>query len=365
MNTHLFSIKNHICIHKVIWFGILCAVSFVSCKLDHRENDVTTHQVLEKRLDTLSFHQKYMEEIKKLPVRSDIDTDQMKLIPGGTFRMGASSPQARPDEFPQHKRSISSFYMDSTEVSNKQFREFIEATGYVTTAERPVDAYYISQQTGVNPAEIDTDPVGVVFIPDPQMWWQTRKGANWKHPEGPESSIDGKENHPVRQVSWYDAVAYAHWNGKRLPTEAEYEYAARGGKEGEVYFWGNTYDKAIRHANFWQGNFPETNSREDQYQSTAPVGVFVPNAYGLYDIAGNVWEWCLDTYHNGGYIITENLPLDQYYSLDHPTQVKVTRGGSYLCSESYCTGYRVSARMYSAPDTSLEHTGFRCVRSIE
>jgi len=279
----------------------------------------------------------------------------MIKIEGGDFMMGGISKQARRDEFPRHKETVQSFWMDKTEVTNKQFTEFIKATGYITTAERKIEL-----QGKVY------DPGSLVFDPDnPKMWWKFRPGANWKHPYGPNSNISNKENHPVVQVSWYDAMAYAHWSGKRLPKEKEWEYAAKGGAKNQIYFWGNSFDQATKYVNFFQGDFPSKNELSDTYEKTSKAKAFPANDFGLFDIAGNVWEWCLDTYYPNAYQILDKRTdgyFKEYYNLE---QQKVVRGGSFLCSESYCTGYRISARMSSTPDSGLEHTGFRCVKDID
>lgn len=304
--------------------------------------------------DTLTDHESYLLEISALPKKSvQNSTQNMVKIEGGAFMMGGVSNQARADEFPRHSEIVQTFWMDETEVTNAQFQEFVEATGYVTTAEREI---FIEGK--------QYEPGALIFDEtNPQMWWKFQKGAFWKQPYGPGSTIEGKENHPVVQVSWYDAMAYAHWVGKRLPTEVEWEYAARGGKKGMKYFWGNDFEVATRHANFHQGDFPMKNELEDTFEKTAEVMSFPPNGFGLYDMAGNVWEWCLDTYYPNAYELLDRREDGYFKKYLNPQQQKVVRGGSFLCSESYCTGYRASARMSSTPDTGLEHTGFRLVYS--
>jgi formylglycine-generating enzyme required for sulfatase activity len=206
----------------------------------------------------------------------------------------------------------------------------------------------------------------MVFDPqNSQTWWKFKEGANWKHPQGPESSIEGKKNHPVVQVSWYDAMAYAKWAGKRPPTEAEFEYLVRGGKENEIYHWGNEFQKATKFVNFHQGDFPVANEIKDNFEKTAPVKSFPKNRFGLYEISGNAWEWVLDTYYPNAYSKLKQRTDGYFREYYNAGQQKVIRGGSFLYSESYCTGYRNAARMSSTPESGLEHLGFRCVKDTE
>jgi formylglycine-generating enzyme len=304
----------------------------------------------------------------------------MVWIAGGTFHMGGDNNQALEDEYPKHPVTVSGFWMDRTEVTNAQFAAFVRATGYVTTAERKPDWNELKKQLPPGTPKPDASllvPASLVFDPpdhavdlnDYAQWWAWKKGANWKHPHGPGSSIAGKDNYPVVHISWYDAVAYCRWAHKRLPSEAEWEFAARGGLSDKVYPWGNDVVTAGPvHGNFWEGHFPDKNSTTDGFYYTAPVGSFAPNGYGLVDMAGNVWEWCADYYRNDYYkslgaqpVINPRGPTSSYDPDEPYARKRVIRGGSFLCNESYCTGYRVSRRMKSTEDSGMEHVGFRAV----
>ena len=305
----------------------------------------------------------------------------MVWIPGGTFSMGGDNNQARQDEFPKHTVKLDGFFMDVTEVTNAQFAKFVAATGYITTAEKDINWEDLKKQLPSDTSKPEDEKLkaaSLVFVPtesevslqDYSQWWSWSHGANWKHPKGIESDIVGKENLPVVHISWDDANAYCQWAGKRLPTEAEWEFAARGGLEKNTYVWGN--DSVVdekKQCNYWQGIFPYKNDVTDGFFGSAPVKSFSPNGYGLYDMAGNVWEWCADNYNYKYYDEFEKVqitinpkgPLKSYDPDEPLVAKKVMRGGSFLCNESYCSGYRVSARMKSSPDSSMEHLGFRCV----
>jgi formylglycine-generating enzyme required for sulfatase activity len=308
----------------------------------------------------------------------------MCWIPGGDFTMGTNSELGWPDEKPAHRVRVDGFWMDQAEVTNAEFRRFAVATGYLTTAERAPTAQEILAQSPPGtptPPKEKLVPGALVFVPtkgpvkldDYSQWWRWTPGACWRHPEGPGSGIEGKESHPVIHVSWFDAVAYAEWAGKRLPTEAEWEFAARGGLENKPYVWGDDPPGAGGkwQANIWQGHFPYENTAEDGFVGTAPVKSYEPNGYGLYDMAGNVWEWCSDYYRPDLYrrrasqevIVNPTGPKE---SMDprHPFgPSRVQKGGSFLCSDSYCSRYRPSARHGCSPDTGMSHVGFRCVMS--
>ena len=312
----------------------------------------------------------------------------MVKIPGGTFTMGSADQHARADEGPPHLVRVDSFWIETTEVTNAQYRKFVEATGYVTVAERPIDWEAMRRDLPPGtpkPADELLQPGSLVFVPpsDPvelhrfDLWWQWTPGASWQHPEGPGSSIEGRLNHPVVHIAFEDAEAYAKWAGKRLPTEAEWEFAARGGLAEKPFVWGDEPVEASR-ANIWQGSFPDRDTGEDGFRGTAPVGQFAKNGYGLFDMAGNVWEWCSDLYHPDAYrrrvaalrsgeLVTNPTGPKNSYDPDTPTAqtTRVQRGGSFLCHVSYCASYRPSARMSGAPDSGASHVGFRCAIDAE
>ena len=297
-------------------------------------------------------------------------TNTMVRLPGGSFLMGAEA--GFPDELPVHRVHLRGFWIDKTEVTNQEFDRFVRATGYVTVAERKPRA---EEFPGVPVDKLV--PGSVVFEPpsedvdlrDYYRWWTYKQGANWRQPSGPGSSIKDKADHPVVHVAWEDATAYASWAGKRLPTEAEWEYAARGMAEQMTYPWGQDFQgEGGWKANIWQGNFPKQNLGADGHVGTAPVAQFPPNAFGVYDMSGNVWEWCQDWYRPDYYaespVQDPPGPRDSFDPNEPGVAKRVQRGGSFLCNEVYCTGYRVSARMKASPDTGLSHSGFRCVRDL-
>lgn len=306
----------------------------------------------------------------------------MKYIAGGEFWMGASDKEGRSDEYPRHPVRLHGYWMDEHEVTNDEYARFVAATGYITVAERKPDWEQLKQQLPPGtpkPSEDLLVPASLVFTPpayevplnNAAVWWSWTKGADWRHPEGPGSSIANKGNFPVVQVSWEDATAYATWAGKRLPTEAEWEYAARGGLPDARYPWGNEEILAGKpKANTWQGRFPDKNEAWDGFGGLAPVASFRPNGYGLFDMAGNVWEWTADWYSKdyyssiAGKTVVDPRGPSKCNDPEEPTIPKrVVRGGSFICNASYCKGYRVTSRMKSSPDTGLENTGFRCVVS--
>ncbi|MFB6318983.1 formylglycine-generating enzyme family protein [Saccharicrinis sp. FJH54] len=310
--------------------------------------------------------------------------DDMVYLPAGEFSMGGRDKRfARSDEFPVHKVKIKAFLMDQHEVTNRQFSAFVEATGYITTAEKAINWEEMKKELPPGtpkPPEAMLKAGSLQFNPpdhevplnNPMIWWKWSSGTNWRHPAGVNSSIADLMDHPVVHVSWTDAKAYADWAGKRLPTEAEWEYAARSGNDENVYPWGKEpVNSGPAKANSWDGKFPYINTESDGYYFTAPVKQFKQNGFGLYDMAGNVWEWCSDWYHNEYYSTLVNTIAynpkgpETSYDPDEPyAHKKVIRGGSFLCNDAYCSGYRAAARMKSTPDTSAPHIGFRCVKDV-
>lgn len=300
----------------------------------------------------------------------------MIRIPAGSFRMGSNNHY--PEEAPVHRVSVSGFWIDQTPVTNHAFRKFVNATGYVTFAEIvPDERDYPGALPDMLKAGslVFTHPKGMVDLRDWSQWWRFKFGANWRRPYGPRSSISGLDEHPVVHLSYRDAEAYAKWVGKDLPTEAEWEFAARGGLDGAEFAWGDEFMPGGRHrANTWQGNFPQHNRNEDGFERTSPVTAFPANGYGVHDMIGNVWEWTSDWYsprHGAdapkACCIPENPrgpPQDQSYDPCQPEikiPRKVIKGGSHLCAPNYCRRYRPAARHAEAVDTSTSHLGFRCV----
>ncbi len=277
-----------------------------------------------------------------VPARADrpeAPPEGMVHIPGGTFRMGTDSGPY-PYEGPIHSVTVRPFYLDVTEVTNRQFARFVSDTGYVTVAEKWKWSGVFHPKTGK---------------------WEATEGADWRHPEGTGSSIEGKDDYPVVQVCWDDAAAYCRWAGKRLPTEAEWEFAARGGLEGKKYAWGDTREPGGKlMANFWQGSFPARDAGRDGFRGIAPVKQFPPNGYGLYDVSANVWEWVADRFSPDYY--ARSPETDPRGPADG--EERVIRSGSFLCADNWCTGYRVAARNKNTPDSATNHMGFRCARDV-
>ena len=308
--------------------------------------------------------------ISDLPARSGT----LGWVPGGTFRMGSDAHY--PEEAPAHGVTVDAFWIDRCEVTNREFAEFAESTGYVTVAERPLDPGDFPGAPAENlvPGSlVFTRTAGPVDLRHLNQWWTWTPGACWKHPEGPGSSLEGRHEHPVVHVAYEDAAAYADWSGKALPTEAEWEVAARGGLEGATYTWGDSPEAESRPlANHWHGEFPWR--PRPPYGETTAVGSFPPNGFGLLDMAGNVWEWTSDWYtarhpddpdkpccvpHNprGGSVDASYDPRQPRFRIPR----KVIKGGSFLCADSYCLRYRPAARRPQMVDTGMSHIGFRCV----
>lgn len=295
------------------------------------------------------------------------NTAEMVLIPGGTFEMGTTAFE---DSKPLHNITINPFYMDEHEVTNAQFAKFVQATKYVTVAERPLDPKDfpgVAADKLVPGSAVFTPPSHPVSLNDPMQWWKYTNGANWKQPKGPGSNIKGKDTDPVVQVCYEDATAYAKWAGKRLPTEAEWEFAARGNRQHEQYYWGKELKPNGKWvANIYQGNFPDKNTLEDGYREVAPVKSFPANPFGLYDMDGNVWEWCYDFYRPDYYKKSPaNNPQGpaNSYDPDEPGTVKhVQRGGSFLCSDQYCIRYKAGSRGKGETSSAGNNLGFRCVK---
>jgi sulfatase modifying factor 1 len=307
----------------------------------------------------------------------------MVWVPGGTFVMGTDEDEAYDHERPAHQVKIDGFWMDETEVTNEQFKTFVEATGYLTVAERKPRWEDLKKQSppGTPPppdtlmvagALVFNPPKQPVMLHDYSQWWKWLPGADWKHPDGPGSNLEGRSHFPVIHIAYEDAQAYCEWAGKRLPTEAEWEFASRAGAEQQRYAWGNElkYNGKFM-ANTFQGSFPNFNSGEDGFEKLSPVKSFPPNAFGLYDMIGNVWEWTSDWYHVGYFkqLASNKVSVnprgpDKWYDPNEPYAIKrVSKGGSFLCADDYCINYRPSARQGTSFDSGMSNLGFRCVKN--
>lgn len=364
----LFHKKNHF-MRTFLIFLFLTSLSLAfSCKEEQKSSSVQPEMIIEK------------PEGIKTP-------EGMVWIPGGKFMQGAvkDDSMAMDNEKPTHPVLVDGFFMDQTEVTNDQFKKFVDATGYVTVAEREIDWEEMKEQMlpGTSkPPDSLLQPGSLVFktpgkkvtnLYDFSQWWEWKIGANWKHPQGPESCIEGKEGFPVVHVTYEDAAAYAEWAGRSLPTEAQWEYAARAGKEDKLFFWGNDASKLNEMANTWNGKFPTENLSADGYEGAAPVKTFPANDFGLYDMAGNVWEFTNDWYNVNYYEESKEQGLQtnpggakRAYNPHNPqVSEKVIKGGSFLCHLSYCASFRVSARMQNSLDSSHEHLGFRTVMTTD
>jgi len=308
----------------------------------------------------------------------------MVWIPGGEFSMGSDAaceslcglPGVTRDALPIHRVYVDGFWMDKTDVTNEKFQEFVIATGYVTVAERaPTKEEFPTAppENLVAGSTVFTPTPGPVSLKNHFQWWRYQQGADWRHPEGPDTDLRGREKYPVVQIAYSDAAAYAKWAGRRLPTEAEFEFAARGGLSGTTYAWGDGLKPGGKWmANIYQGQFPVKDAGEDGFAGLAPVAQFPPNGYGLHDMAGNVWQWCSDWYRRdyyeqlaatGGTARNPQGPDTPFDPLEPTEKKRVHRGGSFLCTDQYCTRYMVGTRGKGEVSTGSNHLGFRCVKA--
>lgn len=355
-----------------IFLIIACVVLvFTGCK-----NEKTNTKVLDEEKPNV--------EISKTDGKQMEAPEGMVWIPAGSFQQGAvpQDETAMAHEKPQHPVSVDGFFMDVTEVTNAQFRKFVEATGYETIAERAIDWEEMKKQLPEGtekPHDSILQPGSLLFkktkssVPnlyDFSQWWAWSIGVNWRHPSGPETTIEGKDDYPVVHVSYQDAQAYCKWAGRRLPTEAEWEYAARGTNKNTTYLWGDDRSQLSKYVNSWEGEFPVNNTKEDGFERTAPVKTYPQNTFGLYEMAGNVWEITSDLYNlkyyeelaaSGKSTINPTGATVAYNPNNPYLEEIIIKGGSFLCSDSYCASYRVSSRMGSSKDSSSEHVGFRTV----
>ena len=362
---------------------IFFSVSFVGCKTQSQENSAGSRQA-----DPHAAHQSGHQpvgpssdvasvaaaQINKTPPPGPAP-EGMVWVPGGAFWMGCDDCEM-PDALPVHLVTVGGFWMDATPVTNAQFQKFVKATGYKTIAERtpdPKDFPGAPKENLVAGSAVFSPPFTEVSLDNFLNWWKYVPGANWRRPEGPQSDLKGREDHPVIQIAWEDAVAYAKWADKRLPTEAEFEFAARGGLDRNRYAWGNELKPGGKWAaNIWQGRFPWKNRKEDGFERTSPVRAFPANGFGLYDMGGNVWQWCSDWYRpdyfeelaKQGVVKNPQGPESSFDPQEPGMPKRVQKSGSFLCSDQYCSRYLVGSRGKGAPDSGSSNTGFRCVRSI-
>ncbi|KAF2341497.1 formylglycine-generating enzyme family protein [Flavobacterium tistrianum] len=373
--------------NKTIWIFALLTLSIISIAYSYtRFTNKAEKTAVECHETPTAVESEFKPTIENKFKPAEKAPKGMVWIPGGEFSMGSnvedeslcSIKGVTKDAAPIHRVYVDGYYMDETEVTNEEFEKFVKATGYVTVAEqKPTKEEFPTAN------EEDLVTGSVVFTPTPSavnlnnflQWWRYEPGADWRHPEGPQSTIIGKEKYPVVHVVYEDAAAYAKWAGKRLPTEAEWEFAARGGKTGNLYAWGNDLKpKGKFQANIYQGHFPikDGDTGEDGFKGIAPTKQYAPNGYGLYDIAGNVWEWVNDWYSvdyyktlaESGKVTKNPQGPSSYYDPNDPSEVKrVHRGGSFLCTDQYCTRYMVGTRGKGEIRSAANHVGFRCVKS--
>lgn len=376
--------------NKTFWIFSLLTISIISIafgytKLVHKPKKEAVVQECHETPDTTEANA-FKPTIENKNKPAEKAPEGMVWIPGGEFSMGSniedeslcSIKGVTTDAAPIHRVYVDGYYMDETEVTNEEFEKFVKATGYVTVAEqKPTKEEFptASEEDLITGSVVFTPTSSAVNLNNFLQWWRYEPGADWRHPEGPQSTIKGKGNYPVVHIVYEDAEAYAKWAGKRLPTEAEWEFAARGGKSGNLYAWGNDLKpKGKFQANIYQGHFPikDGDTGEDGFKGIAPTKQYAPNAYGLYDIAGNVWEWVHDWYSvdyykslaESGKTARNPQGPDAYYDPNDTAEIKrVHRGGSFLCTDQYCTRYMVGTRGKGEIRSAANHVGFRCVKS--
>lgn len=370
-------------IYRISFLLVIISICFISCNDQGKPSSRGNTVLINSDDSTASVIN------SKLIIPDDIKIPRgMVWIPGAIFKKGAvpQDKMAMSHEKPSHSVAVDGFFMDITEVTNAEFKKFVDETGYITIAEREVDWEEMKKQLPEGtprPHDSILKPGSLTFkktkepvpnIYDFSQWWQWTRGANWKHPQGPGSTIEGKEDHPVVHIAYDDALAYCKWAGRRLPTEAEWELAARSKNRNSVYFWGDDVSILAEMANTWEGEFPVENTGKDGFEGSAPVKSYAPNSLGLYDMAGNVWEWTSDWYNTRHYgeqfnkkqVVVNPKGAKKPFNHQNPyTKEKIMKGGSFLCSASYCASYRISARMATSMDSSLEHLGFRTVLDKE
>ncbi|WP_442845704.1 formylglycine-generating enzyme family protein [Leeuwenhoekiella sp. H156] len=361
--------------NRLVQSVLICVILVCfSCKNERKEAN-TSEEISETPQKV--GHELVVEQPDSIPT-----PEGMVWVSGIRFTQGADAGDALalPREQPAHPVAVDGFFIDKTEVTNAQFRKFTAETGYVTVAERPIDWEEMKKDLPPGtpkPADSILQPRSLIFnrkaeditdLRNYAQWWEWKTGANWRHPQGPDSTIEGKDNYPVVHIACEDALAYCEWANRKLPTEAQWEAAAHGKMHGGVYTWGDDESQLTQKANTWQGNFPNTNLAEDGFSYVAPVASFEPNSLGIYDMAGNVWEltqdWFSVNYYEslaGNETLNPQGPAQSYNPENPYQQEKVIKGGSFLCDKSYCASYRISARMGQTLDSSSDHTGFRTI----